>query len=142
MLDFVSIAMVFILPILTWSLFVVRAQKNYALHRRIQITTGCVLLVAVLLFEIDVRVNGWRHLAKPSPFYDTWLFPFLYVHLFCAVSAALTWTYTLTFAIKRKPTPATMLAQRHRRNGWISVVFMYLTSITGWVFYWMAFVAT
>lgn len=142
MLDFVSIAMVIILPILTWSIYVVRVKKDYALHKRIQIVLGVILLVAVCAFEVDIRLNGWRHLAERSPYYDTWLFPFLYFHLVCAISTAIIWIYTTISAIKRMPIPNPDGAGNHRYIGWIAALLMYATSVTGWTFYWMAFVAS
>jgi uncharacterized membrane protein YozB (DUF420 family) len=143
MLDLVSVAMVFVLPVLTWSLYNARVRRSYRLHKRIQVSTGVALLLVVIAFEIEVRMNGWRHLATASPYYDTWLFPFLYFHLFCAISTTLLWIYTLVSALKRMPTPTPtpQRAGNHRRIGWIAAGFMYTTAFTGWTFYWMAFVA-
>ena len=84
MMDIVAISLILLLPILFYSIFSVRLKKRTALHRKLQITLGTVLGFAILLFEIDVRISGWRHLAEPSPYYETWVFPALFVHLFFA----------------------------------------------------------
>ncbi len=143
MLDFVSLAMVAILPTLTYSIYLVRVKKAYAIHRRVQLAIGAVLAVAVLLFELELRLSGWRHLATPSPYYDTILFPFLAVHLLFAISTSLLWIITIYTAIKYIPDPPGPCAysRQHKRLGWAAAIGMYCTSITGWTFYWLAFVA-
>ena len=52
MLDVVFLAMLAIVPVLCWSVYLVRYRRNYALHKRIQLLTGLVLLVAVVAFEV------------------------------------------------------------------------------------------
>lgn len=141
MLDFVTVAMFIIIPILTWSIYTVRIKKNYDKHKNIQIITGSILLIAIIAFEVDIRLNGWRHLAESSPFYLTILFPFLSVHLFFAISTTILWAYTLIAALWRMPIPSQENAGKHKVFGMLSAIFMYLTAVTGWVFYWMAFVA-
>lgn len=143
MLDFVSCAMLFIVPVLCWSIWLVRVRGRHALHRKVQIGLGSVLLVTVVLFEIDIRLNGWRHLAEPSPFYDSWLFPVLYVHLFFAVSTPLLWIWTIGWSIRHYD-PRTRFGDRaatHRRLARLAAADMIATACTGWIFYAMAFVA-
>src|SRR5947207_1895293 len=69
MLDVVFLAMFVVLPALAWSVYLVKVRRNYALHKRVQLTLGTVLLAAVTLFEIDMRVNGWEPRAVPSPYW-------------------------------------------------------------------------
>lgn len=141
MLDFVTVAMVIVLPILTWSIYTVRIKKNYERHKLIQVATSIVLLIAVAAFEIDIRINGWRHLAEPSPYLETILYPFLVVHLVCAISTTIIWGYTIISAVRKMPRPSSLVAGKHKVFGIISASLMYMTAITGWIFYWMAFVA-
>ena len=120
-----------------------RVRGRHALHRKVQIGLGSVLLVILALFEVDVRVNGWRHLAEPSPFYATWLFPVLYVHLFFAVSTTLLWIWTIGWSIRHYD-PQTRFGDRaatHRRLARLAAADMIATACTGWIFYTMAFVA-
>ncbi len=59
MLDVVFAAMFVVLPVLAWSIQQVRYHRRYVLHKRVQLLLGTVLLVAVTLFEIDMRLNDW-----------------------------------------------------------------------------------
>lgn len=144
MLDVVTLAMVLVLPIMTWSIFQVRQRGKYALHRLVQLTLGSVLLVAVLLFEIDIRVNGWDHLIRESPYYGSTLFQWvLGIHLCFSITTTLAWIATIVGALRNfsnPPTPAPY-SSSHARWGWLSAIGMYCTAVTGWIFYWMAFIA-
>ncbi|MFO0947844.1 MAG: DUF420 domain-containing protein [Planctomycetota bacterium] len=143
MLDFVAVAMFLILPILTFSIYLVKSRKNYRLHKQLQVFLGALLLVAVALFELDIRIHGWRHLAEPSPYYHTALFPVLYVHLFFAVSTSLLWVVTIVHALRVIPSPPAPgpWSKAHKRLAIPAALTMYTTAITGWTFYYMAFVA-
>lgn len=144
MLDVVVVAMVGVLPVLTWSIYTVKGRRNYQQHGRIQLGLGLVLLIAVVLFEIEMRlVGGWRSLAKDSPYMATILPTELYVHLCFAVATFLVWTITITRALRwfpRPPQPGPHSGS-HRRWGWLAASLMYCTAITGWTFYWLALVA-
>src|SRR5262249_17937431 len=60
MLDVVFVAMFVVVPVLAVSVYLVKYRRQYALHKKLQLATACVLLVAVLLFELDIRLNGWE----------------------------------------------------------------------------------
>lgn len=143
MLDVVASAMFIVVPVMLWSIWLVRNRRNYVLHKRVQLSLGGLLLVAVVLFEIDMRMNGWRHLAEPSPFYETWLFPVLYVHLFIAISTTLLWVITIVGALMKFPNPVrpTGYSVWHKRFAKPAAAGMCCTAVTGWTFYIMAFVA-
>ena len=68
--------------------------------------------------------------------------PFL--HLLFAVPTPLIWAAVIIRAWKQFPNPAEPAehSQSHRRWGYLAVVGMILTAITGWVFYYLAFVAS
>src|SRR5438874_12274249 len=93
MLDVVFVAMFVVVPRLAVSLYLVKWRREYAWHKRLQLAMASVLLVAVLLFEIDIRVNGWEARAAPSPYFDSthkWTSPAglsLLIHLSFAVPA-------------------------------------------------------
>src|SRR5262245_10326998 len=97
MLDVVFLAMFVVTPLLAASVALVKRRQQYALHKRLQIAMAAVLLVAVLLFEIDIRVNGWEERAEPSPYFDAdhkWSCPAgiaLIVHLSFAVPTLVLW---------------------------------------------------
>lgn len=142
-IDVVVVGMAVILPLLTYSIYQVKVHKNYARHGRLQYVLGAILLVAVTFFELEVRIFGWRHLAKVSPYYDNWLFPSLYVHLVMAISATFLWIVTLWTAYKQfgwPPKPGAF-SPRHRRLARWAAFTMYGTTVTGYIFYYLAFVA-
>src|SRR5207244_2693620 len=108
-----------------------------------------VLLVAVLLFEVDIRVNGWEARAAASPYFDPthkWTSPAgigLIVHLSFAVPTLLLWIYVVVQALRkfsRPPIPGHH-SRSHSRWGTLAAAGMALTAVTGWIFYWLAFVA-
>lgn len=142
MLDVVALGMFIVVPVLLWSIYQVRYKGRRDLHRKAQIFLGILLLVVVTLFEVDIRLHGWRHLAEPSPFYGTSLFPVLYIHVAIAISTTLLWIYTIIDAIVRfRGEVSPKSARTHRRIARISAIGMCLTAVTGWTFYLMAFVA-
>jgi putative membrane protein len=144
MLDVVFLAMFVVVPALAWSVYLVKVRKNYLLHKRVQILLGSVLLVAVALFEIDTQLYGWSHRAKDSPYTpDGTVTMALGVHLCFAISTPLLWIVVMYRALKNMPSPPSPCPHSawHKRWGWIATIDMVLTSITGWVFYWLAFAA-
>src|SRR4051794_36030704 len=70
MLDVVFVAMFVVVPLLAASIYLVKYQRQYSLHKKLQLAMAAVLLVAVLLFELDIRLHGWEERAAPSPFFD------------------------------------------------------------------------
>ncbi len=148
MLDVVFLAMFAVLPILGISVWLVRVRRAYELHKRIQLLLGFVLLTTVTLFEIDMRMNGWRDRAVASPYYGTerttgWVDRALYVHLVFAISTAVLWGVVLWRAWRRFPRPAAPGAHSGSHVFWarLAACDMVATSVTGWFFYWLAFVA-
>jgi uncharacterized membrane protein YozB (DUF420 family) len=143
MLDVVFVAMFGVLPVLGWSIQQVRYRRRYLLHKRVQLALGTVLLVAVTLFEVDMQLNGWRMRAADSPYYPTTVNVSLAIHLFFAVPTAMLWVYVIVQALRRFPKPP--LPGEHSRQhvlwGRIAAIELALTALTGWIFYWLAFVA-
>ena len=149
MLDLVSIAMFVALPLLGWSIFQVKSRKRYVLHKRLQLALASILGAAVLLFEIDMRVYGWRERAELSPFYTSDSGPSLvdvalWIHLLFSVSTFVLWLVVVIRALRNIPSPAgpSPHSSAHKRWGWIAAIDLGLTSITGWIFYYVAFVAS
>jgi uncharacterized membrane protein YozB (DUF420 family) len=148
MLDVVFLAMFAVVPLLAVSLYLVKG-RNYRIHKQLQLGMATVLLVAVLLFEIDIRVNGWMERAAPSPYFDPaakFTSPAgiaLAIHLSFAVPTLFLWIWVVVQALRkfsRPPTPGPH-SRWHARTGWLAAAGMTLTAVTGWIFYWMAFVA-
>ena len=131
MLDVVVVSLVVVVPLLGLSLGLVRVRKNYRLHRRLQVLLGAILLIAVTLFEIDMRLSGgfWQMSKDDSTF---------------AISTVGLWAVTLGLAHRRflgdDPVPGDH-SRLHRRLGWLSTLDITATAVTGLLVYYYGFVA-
>lgn len=151
MLDFVFVAMFGIIPVMLASIWLVRYRRpheNYKCewHKWIQIVLAMVLLVAVTAFEVDLQLitKDWRPLAMPSPYYASHIVDYaLWIHLCFAVPTPLIWLFVIVQGLRKFPNPAAPgpYSQRHKLWGRIAAIAMTLTAVTGWIFYWLAFVA-
>ena len=149
MLDFVFLAMFAVVPIMIWSICQVKYKQRFTLHKRVQVALGIILLVAVTLFEIDIRLNGWRDRALESPYYSgnwaeglvNWS---LWIHLFFALTTTAIWIYVIPAALLRFSSPPQPGEYSARHVFWarLGAFGMTMVAITGSVFYWLAFVAS
>ncbi|QDT97079.1 hypothetical protein V144x_25500 [Gimesia aquarii] len=151
MLDFVVSALILIVPLLLFSLYSVKIKRNFALHKKLQILLGAVLLVAVAAFEVDVQImhGGWENIVNQretplTPEQFNYVRNVLYVHLVFAVTTPLFWATTLFLALRRIPNPPAPCAHSslHKKLGWISTIDITLTSLTGLFWYYTAFVSS
>lgn len=144
MLDVVFLAMFAVLPITGWSIWLVKYRGRVELHKRIQTTLGIVLLVSVTLFELDMRLfTDWRHRAKPSPYFTTLVFPSLYIHLCFAIPTTVLWAFVIVRAHRNFASLLVPSFHRLQHIYWarLAAFGMLGTAITGWAFYFLAFVA-
>ncbi len=148
MLDFVFLAMFAVVPLMGISIYLVKYRRQFQLHRRIQITLGLVLLLAVVAFEIDMRINGWKHLAEPSAYWvdgswNDWIDYGLMIHLLFAVPTPIIWCVVIGKAMRRfsNPPEPNEYSKSHTFWAWIAAFAMTMTAITGSIFYWLAFAA-
>lgn len=148
MLDVIVVTMLVILPILGWSIYQVKYRRSYSLHKTIQLSLAASLFTAVVMFELDMRINGWRHRASPSPYYgtaDEWglVQSSLAVHLVFAISTVILWAYVIVMALLRFPSPPVPNYHSRRHIFWarLAAIDLVFTALTGWVFYYLAFVA-
>jgi uncharacterized membrane protein YozB (DUF420 family) len=146
MLDIVFLAMFAVVPVMGWSIYVVKYRQRYQLHKTVQLTLGLILLTAVTAFEIDMRITGWTERARPSPYWqdgrwNDWVDYSLMVHLFFAVPTAVLWVLVIVQALRKFPAPPMPNAYSPRHILWarLAALEMLMTAITGWVFYWLAF---
>jgi hypothetical protein len=146
MLDFVVVAMLGIVLLLALSVYLVRVRRKYTLHKWLQIGIALVLLVTVVAFEIDVQFfTKWEKLAEHSPYYKSGVVTgALVVHLCFAVPTPLLWLYAIVRALRNYPSPPRPgpHSKSHKRAGWAATIGMLMTAITGWIFYYLACVAT
>lgn len=150
MLDVVFLAMFAVLPAMAASIALARYHRNWRAHKQVQLTLAIVLLVAVVAFEVDMQfLTEWELRAEPSPYFTAaakWTSPAgiaLAVHLFFAIPTAVLWTYVVVGALRNFPTPPhpTPYSPRHKFWARLAAVEMCMTAVTGWIFYWLAFVA-
>ncbi len=145
MLDFVFAAMFGIIAIMGVSIYLVRYRKKYDLHKWIQIGLGVTLLLAVAAFEIDLQLfTNWRELAKASPHYSTLVDYSLWIHLCFAIPTPLMWIYVIVQGVRKFPSPVTPCeySATHILTARIAAIGMLMTAVTGWIFYWLAFIAS
>ncbi len=144
MIDAVCVGMVVVMLLLAWSIRQVRVHRNFELHKRIQLALAGLLAVVLTAFELDIRFNGWQDRAagqiggEPAQV----VFNALWIHLFFALTTVVLWIAVLVLALRRFPNPPlpNEHSPLHRRLGWLAAIDMLLTTITGWVFYVLAFV--
>lgn len=152
MLDAVVCALVLVVPWLFFSIYTVKVKRNYGRHKNLQLALAVVLMLAVAGFEVDMQFihGGWENIVnknpetpRRSPDEMTAIQTTLSVHLCFAVTTPVLWVVTIGLALKRFPSPAAPSAHSglHKKLGWLSTVDLTLTSLTGLVFYYMAFVA-
>lgn len=146
MLDVVVVAMFAVTAAMLFSVASVRYWRRRELHRAIQTALAIALLLVIVAFEVDMRLisPGWRTLARPSPWFaDGWVDRMLWIHLMFAIPTPLLWAGIIWHASKHHDQgfadPAVRV--RHRISGRAGVLMMLSTAITGWIFYWMAFVS-
>lgn len=142
MLDVVVVAMAGVLAVLAWSVIQVR-RGRFTLHKRTQILLSAALLAVVAAFELEIRIYGWEDRAagaiggQASP--TVW--GMLYLHLIFAVSSFVLWPTVLVLAIRRFPVPPkpSEYSPRHRLMARVAAIDMTLTALTGWAWYYVAF---
>src|SRR6478672_6924709 len=144
MVDVVFVSMFAVVAVLLWSVYQVKVRRRYSIHKWTQVTLGVILLVVVILFEIDIRLHGWEERAAgkigghPAPIV-IWA---LYLHLVFAVSSTILWPVTIGLALVNFPSPPAPgpHSRIHIPLARTAAADMVLTAVTGWVFYWLAFV--
>jgi hypothetical protein len=100
--------------------------------------------MAVGVFELDIRAHGWESRAANhiggNP--TSTVYIALYIHLVFAISSVVLWPIVIVRALRNYPTPPvpSLHSRWHIRWGWVAAIDMVLTSVTGWIFYWLAFV--
>ena len=152
MLDFVVCALIGVVPVLLWSLYLVKYRRAYRLHRNLQIGLGVVLLIAVIAFEVDLQLvhGGWENVVN-KPGQSPRMTPVeldsarrvLWVHLVFAITTPILWAITIVLALRRFPNPLQPAphSSLHKKLGWASTIDITLTAVTGLVFYYVAFVS-
>jgi hypothetical protein len=149
MLDVIVVAMLFVLAALGWSVYSVKFRRKYQVHKRVQIAIAAVLALVLVAFEVDIQLfNDWRERAGNSPYFDRSMggglaVDVLWIHLAFASTTVGLWLMLIVGALRkfaRPPEPGGH-SRFHARWGTIAALDMVLTAVSGWTFYWLAFVA-
>jgi len=140
MMDVVMVALLVINPALFWSIQQAKRGK-IQLHRKIQIALSLILLVAVVLFELEIRMaNGIVNIIGAERF--TTLFQTtLYIHIFFSVTTSIIWAVVCIKAVKLY-TPNGFpehYINKHKRWGMIGALDLLLTTLTGFFVYYLGF---
>ena len=143
MMDFVCLAMFLVLPAIAFGLYMARFKRSYEFHKKWQLSLAIILLVTVVFFELEVRLSDWQEAAKLSPFYENFLYPTLIIHLIFAITTVILWGVCILGALRRfnNPPKPGIYSKSHKLLGRMSAIGMLGTAITGWTFYYIAFVA-
>ena len=142
-MDVVLVGLLATLPVLAWSVALVR-RGRYAAHRALQLAIVVALGAAIVVFEIDIRlVSDWRERARESPWWPGGVLAALAVHLVFAVSTFGLWAWVVWEALTRFPKPPAPGGHgpRHRRLARLAASDLVCTAVTGLAFYWLAFCA-
>jgi hypothetical protein len=107
------------------------------------------LLAAVTCFEVDLHLvqGGWQNVVKKGPEISpeqlAKIQTVLRIHLLFAGSTPFLWALTLVLALRNFPNPPAPSnhSRLHRVLGWSSAIDLVLTSVTGLIFYYTAFIS-
>ena len=144
MLDVLVIAMLVVVLVLGWSVYQVKYRRRYQLHKWVQVGLGLVLLVAVIVFEVDVRLYGWQDRAagEIGGHASSLVMTLLAIHLVFAVAATILWPVVIVRALLNFSNPPAPGPHSHFHRRWarLAAIDMFITAFTGWTFYYLAFV--
>ena len=141
--------MVFVLISLAWSVYSVKYRSRYQRHKVTQLCLAGGLLILLVCFEIHIQFfENWRERAEPSPYYSAVTRSGLVVYLLCidlffATTTLALWLLIIVKALNHFPNPPrpNPHSRFHARWGMVAAIDMALTAVTGWAFYFLAFVA-
>ena len=146
--DLVVVAMLLVVPVMVLSILAAKFRGAYRGHRNVQLALAVALLVSVVVFELDIRLNGWADRAEASRFFvegpwNDWIEYSLAIHLCFAIPVIGLWAMAIWGALRHFPKPPVPgeYSRRHRFWGRLAAIWMTITAITGWTFYWIAFAA-
>lgn len=145
LIDIVMLSFIVILPVLIISWRLARVKKDYALHRKIQITLGVSLGIVVAIFEYDLSQSGGIfELTKGGQYEGTAILNWtIWIHTAFAVLAAFIWTGLIVvslFKFENPPQP-NGFSPWHRIFGWAGMITMIGAGVTAPPLYYFGFMA-
>lgn len=145
LVDIVMLSFVIILPILIISWRTARIRKDYAVHRKIQITLGVTLAIVVAIFEYDLAMSGGIYeLTKGGQYEGTSILIWtINIHTLFAVVTSFIWVGLIVvsmFKFDNPPEPNTF-SKMHRFWGITGMITMIGTGVTAPPLYYFGFMA-
>jgi putative membrane protein len=145
LIDIVNFSFVVIVPVLIYSWLKVR-KGEYSLHKKVQLALFAVLFIAVILFEVDLKMRGGIfEMVKDSQFAGTaFLNGLIWFHMFVSITTSFIWIGLVTFSLWKFASPPVpnRFSGVHRFFGKIGMIDMILTGITGVMLYVLGFAMT
>lgn len=142
LMDLVLIG-ILITPILMLYAFSLAKQKRFVAHRNLHVTLISILILAVILFELDIRLSGGSEaFLSGSPYAETkFMKVLLTFHILIAIASFTTWIGLETQSWKsfREALPGNF-SYRHIQVGWVVYSGVVVTAITGLGLYILGFV--
>ena len=143
LMDVILVAVDLVPFILVYSISLVK-KKNYQAHRAIQFITLTVVVIAVALFEFDIRLSPQPTvLAEANSWYEDSRFKiFLWLHIICASFTYMTWAGLAYKSNKMflKTLPGSF-SKAHKKIGKLIFLGACYTALSGSVIYYLLFVA-
>jgi len=145
LIDIVTLSFIVILPVLIISWWLARTKKDYANHRKIQLTLGITLGIVVAIFEYDLKISGGIfELTKGSIYEGTALLNWtIYIHTIFSVATSIIWVgLIITSLIKfDNPPVPNKFSGTHRFWGRFGMFTMIMAGVTSPPLYYFGFVA-
>lgn len=107
LMDIVVVSMAIILPLLWYAIKKVKHDRNYSLHKKIQLYMFIILFFVVLLFEYDMKANGGIfEMVKGSSYEGTAFLNFMiYFHTFLSITTSIIWLILIIASLRKFGNP-------------------------------------
>ena len=142
LIDVIILALPVVLAVMAYAWRAARS-KRWTLHRNVQTALAAVLFVVVGALEVDLQLRGgFEGLVSAERGVSPLARTVLRVHLAFSVSTALVWTALIGASWWRFPSPPrpSSFSRFHRVGGWLGLILMTGTVLTGAGFYAVLFV--
>jgi uncharacterized membrane protein YozB (DUF420 family) len=142
-MDVVVVAIILTPLLFIWAVRLAR-RGQYVRHRNLQTGLLGTLLVAVVLFELDIRLSGGTQaFMAGSPYLGSALLSWLLrVHVLVAVLTFGLWCFLVVQAWRaRMDLHPALFTSLHRRRGYWVFAGTVFTAVSGVWLYWLGFVA-
>ena len=140
--DIAYVILLAMIPVFSWSLELLLLRKNYQLHKKVQLFLSLAFLVATVLFCFDLFLYGWEHrTAEPDGMIPRITYMTLTIHLVFWGVTALIWSVLLVQSLRKIPSPPEACDFGPTYIFWVImlVLQLFLTTLTGWEFYMLAY---